>query len=67
MTLIQTAANPYVTILGPMESGAKRIAMMGIANKVAGMLGSVIFGALLLSGILFSNGNCIVFIRNFDK
>ena len=51
MTLIQTAANPYVTILGPMESGAKRIAMMGIANKVAGMLGSVIFGALLLSGI----------------
>jgi len=51
MTLLQTASNPYVTILGPMESGAKRIAMMGIANKVAGMLGSVIFGALLLSGI----------------
>lgn len=51
MTLLQTAANPYVTILGPMESGAKRIAMMGIANKVAGMLGSVIFGALLLTGI----------------
>lgn len=51
MTLLQTAANPYVTILGPMESGAKRIAIMGIANKVAGSLGSVIFGALLLSGI----------------
>lgn len=51
MTLLQTAANPYVTILGPMESGAKRIAMMGIANKVAGMLGSIIFGALLLTGI----------------
>jgi len=51
MTLLQTAANPYVTILGPMESGAKRIAMMGIANKIAGMLGSVIFGALLLTGI----------------
>lgn len=51
MTILQTASNPYVTILGPMESGAKRIAMMGIANKVAGMLGSVIFGALLLSGI----------------
>ncbi len=51
MTLLQTASNPYVTILGPMESGAKRIAMMGIANKVAGMLGSVIFGALLLTGI----------------
>ncbi len=51
MTILQTASNPYVTILGPMESGAKRIAIMGIANKVAGMLGSIIFGALLLSGI----------------
>jgi len=51
MTLLQTAANPYITILGPMESGAKRIAIMGIANKVAGALGSLIFGAILLSGI----------------
>tara|TARA_X000000950_G_scaffold261677_1_gene332158 strand:+ start:72 stop:1370 length:1299 start_codon:yes stop_codon:yes gene_type:complete len=51
MTVLQTAANPYITILGPIESGAKRIAIMGIANKVAGALGSVIFGALLLNGI----------------
>lgn len=51
MTLLQTAANPYITILGPIESGAKRIAIMGIANKVAGSLGSLIFGAILLSGI----------------
>jgi len=51
MTLLQTAANPYITILGPIESGARRIAIMGIANKVAGALGSLIFGALLLSGI----------------
>jgi glucose/galactose transporter len=51
MTILQTAANPYITILGPIESGAKRIAIMGIANKVAGALGSLIFGALLLSGI----------------
>jgi len=51
MTLLQTASNPYITILGPIESAAKRIAMMGIANKVAGALGSVIFGAILLSGI----------------
>ena len=51
MTICQTAANPYITILGPIESGAKRMAMMGIANKVAGALGSLIFGALLLSGI----------------
>ncbi|WP_299557317.1 sugar MFS transporter [Seonamhaeicola sp.] len=51
MTILQTAANPYITILGPIESGAKRIAIMGIANKTAGALGSLIFGSLLLSGI----------------
>ena len=51
MTILQTASNPYITILGPIESGAKRIAIMGIANKTAGALGSLIFGALLLSGI----------------
>ena len=51
MTILQTASNPYITILGPIESAAKRIAIMGIANKVAGSLGSVIFGAILLSGI----------------
>ncbi len=51
MTLLQTASNPYITILGPIESAARRISIMGIANKVAGALGSVIFGALLLSGI----------------
>ncbi|HAO14936.1 MAG TPA: glucose/galactose MFS transporter [Tenacibaculum sp.] len=51
MTLLQTASNPYITILGPIESAAKRIAIMGIANKIAGALGSTIFAALLLSGI----------------
>ncbi len=51
MTILQTAANPYITILGPIESGAKRIAIMGIANKTAGALGSLIFGSILLSGI----------------
>jgi FHS family L-fucose permease-like MFS transporter len=51
MTLLQTASNPYITILGPIDSAAKRIAIMGIANKVAGALGSVIFGTILLSGI----------------
>ena len=51
MTILQTGANPYITILGPIESGAQRIAIMGIANKVAGALGSLIFGAILLKGI----------------
>ena len=51
MTILQTASNPYITILGPIESAAKRISIMGICNKIAGALGSIIFGVLLLSGI----------------
>jgi glucose/galactose transporter len=49
MTLLQTASNPYVTILGPIESAAKRISIMGICNKVAGMIGIFILGGLLFS------------------
>jgi glucose/galactose transporter len=50
LALLQTASNPYVTILGPSESAAKRISVMGICNKVAGILSQFIFGGLLLSG-----------------
>lgn len=49
MTLLQTAANPYVTNLGPIESAAKRISIMGVANKVAGMIGIFVLGKLLFS------------------
>ena len=49
MTLLQTASNPYVTILGPIESAAKRISIMGICNKVAGMIGIFILVELLFS------------------
>lgn len=49
LTLLQTASNPYVTILGPIESAAKRISIMGIANKVAGMIGIFILVELLFS------------------
>ena len=34
-TFLQAAVNPYVTILGPIESAAKRMSIMGIANKIA--------------------------------
>lgn len=52
LTILQTATNPYVTILGPEESAAKRISIMGIANKVAGAIGSIVMAGLLLDGIL---------------
>jgi MFS transporter, FHS family, L-fucose permease len=49
LTLLQTASNPYVTILGPIESAAKRISVMGVCNKIAGMIGILILGKLLFS------------------
>lgn len=51
LSILQTAANPYVTILGPIESAAKRISIMGIANKVAGILSPLILGVIVLDGI----------------
>ena len=47
LALLQTAANPFVTILGPMESAAKRISIMGISNKMAGMIGVFLLSKLL--------------------
>ncbi|MCE2616627.1 MAG: sugar MFS transporter [Phocaeicola sp.] len=48
LTMLQSAANPYITILGPIESAAKRISFMGICNKLAGILAPLIFAAVIL-------------------
>ncbi|MDQ3292466.1 MAG: sugar MFS transporter [Bacteroidota bacterium] len=48
LAILQTASNPYITILGPLESAAKRISIMGICNKVAGALAPIILGAIVL-------------------
>jgi len=50
LTVLQTASNPYATILGPRESAAQRISFMGIANKLAGIISQFVFGGLLLTG-----------------
>ncbi|MGB8359712.1 MAG: sugar MFS transporter [Bacteroidales bacterium] len=50
MALLQTAVNPYVTIIGPRESAARRISMMGIANKFAGAIAPIIIGAHIMKG-----------------
>ncbi len=49
LSLLQTASNPYVVIVGPIESAAARISVMGICNKVAGVLAPIILGAIVLS------------------
>jgi MFS transporter, FHS family, L-fucose permease len=48
LALLQTASNPYISIVGPIESAAKRISIMGICNKIAGMLSPLVLGALVL-------------------
>ncbi len=50
ITLLQTAVNPYVVRLGPEESAAARISIMGILNKGAGVVAPMVFTALILSG-----------------
>ncbi|MBK0383661.1 sugar MFS transporter [Pedobacter sp. SD-b] len=50
LALLQTASNPYITIVGPIESAAKRISIMGICNKLAGALSPIILSALVLKG-----------------
>jgi len=48
LAILQTAANPYITILGPKESAAQRISIMGICNKGAGILAPLLFAAVIL-------------------
>ncbi len=51
LSLLQTASNPYISILGPIESAARRISIMGICNKVAGILSPIILGLFVLQGL----------------
>src|SRR6266542_3938400 len=48
LALLQTAANPYITLLGPRERAAQRFSIMGICNKGAGILAPLIFAAVIL-------------------
>jgi len=48
LTLLQTASNPYITIIGSPESAAKRISIMGICNKFAGAMAPIILASIIL-------------------
>ena len=49
LTVLQTSSNPYITIIGPVESAASRISIMGICNKIAGALAPLILAYFILS------------------
>lgn len=51
LTILQTAANPYIVLLGPQESAAVRISIMGLMNKGAGVIAPIVFSTLLFSDI----------------
>lgn len=48
LAVLQTAVNPYITVLGPRERAAQRISIMGICNKGAGILAPILFGLVIL-------------------
>lgn len=48
LAILQTAANPYITKLGPTERAAQRFSIMGICNKGAGILAPLLFAAAVL-------------------
>ena len=51
LSLLQCASNPYISILGPIESAAQRISLMGICNKTAGIISPLVIGSTVLSGV----------------
>lgn len=57
LALLQTASNPYITIIGPRESAAKRISIMGIANKFAGAIAPIILASIILKDSLVLEQN----------
>lgn len=48
LTILQTASNPYIVLLGPSHSAAARISIMGIVNKGAGVIVPLLFASLVL-------------------
>jgi fucose permease len=60
LALLQTATNPFITIIGPRESAAKRMAIMGICNKMAGVISPLVLTAMIMNGMeKFSESNLI--------
>jgi glucose/galactose transporter len=60
LALLQTATNPFITIIGPRESAAKRMAIMGICNKMAGVISPLVLTAMIMHGMdRFSTANLL--------
>ncbi len=49
-TLLNTAVNPYITLLGPVNSAARRISIMGTCNKLSFGVAPVVLAVFMDSG-----------------
>ncbi|QIL74832.1 sugar MFS transporter [Hymenobacter sp. HDW8] len=50
ITLLQVAANPYVSVLGPARNAAARVSIVGVANNFGGALSPLVGGLILFGG-----------------
>ncbi len=67
LTLLQTASNPYIVCIGPRESAAMRISVMGLINKGAGVVVPIIFTALMLTGMHEFDGDVLMQLGDAEK
>ncbi len=51
LALLQTAVNPFITMIGSPDSAAARISIMGVCNKAAGFISPLIFTSMVMHGM----------------
>lgn len=51
LSLMQVVINPLVSLLGPSERAAQRIAIMGVCNKCAGILAPIVLATVVMGDI----------------
>ncbi|WP_236025442.1 sugar MFS transporter [Flavobacterium geliluteum] len=67
LAILQTAANPYVVVIGRRESAAARISVLGIANKLAGFVAPIVLTALVLSNMQEFTADKIAMLDSVSK
>jgi FHS family L-fucose permease-like MFS transporter len=67
MALLQTAVNPYLSIIGPIDSAAQRISIAGFCNKTAGIIAPVILSSLLLKRANASEARLLEAVTEVEK
>ena len=67
LTILQTASNPYIVKIGPQETAAVRISIMGLLNKFAGFLAPIVFTVLVLGEFSGVNAQTIAALPEAER